>query len=389
MSAVANPPAPPTLGIIGTGQLARMLALAAVPLGVRCRFLVRGDHGAVAPFTGVHAADDRAAFMAGLDALTTEIENVDAATLDALQAVAGPHTRLWPPATAIASKRDRRAERRLLAGLDLPQGAWVATPDPEHPGGAARAAAVLADLHAAVDQVGLPCRIKAAIGGYDGRGQWRITARADLAAVDPAAAPFVVEAEVAFDAELSVIGAFAGSRAAPRCWTPAINTHRSGILARSIVAASGTPDALRQQAEALLATLGHALDYRGVLALELYRVGERLLINEFAPRVHNSGHWTLEGAACSQFENHVRAVLGMPLGDTGLRGPCVSWNVIGRWPDRDALLRIPGLALHDYAKAPRAGRKLGHLTLRDAGLDDDRARVVEAALAAVADDRPA
>jgi 5-(carboxyamino)imidazole ribonucleotide synthase len=388
MSGTRVEPRGHTLGIIGSGQLGRMLALAALPLGVHCRFLARGDADAVANFSGTvsvaPASDPRAAeraFAQGLTALTTEIENVDAATLARL-AEAEPGCALWPPAAAIACKRDRREERALLARLGLPQGAWAATPDVDP--GAARET-LRRGLEAAVAAVGTPCRVKAAVGGYDGRGQWRVAAAADIDAVDLAAAPFVVEAEVPFDEEFSLLGTFAGDGSAPRCWAPTVNRHADGMLVRSEVAEGRIPLALQLAAEDVLTRLGHALGYRGVLALELYRVGNAVLINEFAPRVHNSGHWTIEGASCSQFENHVRAVLGLPLGDTRLRAPCVSWNVVGRWPDRAALLRIPDLHVHDYVKAPRAGRKLGHLTLWDARPDDGRARAVEALLAAAAD----
>ena len=379
-----------TLGIIGSGQLGRMLAFAALPLGVHCRFLARGDQDAVATFAGVVPAGRppagseaevpaaEQAFARGLSALTTEIENVDAATLARL-AAAEPACALWPPAAAIACKRDRREERALLARLGLPQGAWAATSGAAP---AASPAALRGQLADAVAAVGTPCRVKAAVGGYDGRGQWRIAGPADIDRVDLAAAPFVVEAEVPFDEEFSLIGVFAGDGSAPRCWTPAVNRHADGMLVRSEVAAGRVSLALQLAAEHILTRLGHALGYRGVLALELYRVGDAVLVNEFAPRVHNSGHWTIEGATCSQFENHVRAVLGLPLGDTRLRAPCVSWNVVGRWPDRTALLRIPDLHVHDYDKSPRAGRKLGHLTLWDAHPDDGRARAVEALLAA-------
>ena len=376
-----------TLGIIGSGQLGRMLAIAALPLGVQSRFLPRGDHTSVADFAGlVRPAGDDArtaepAFVRGLEVMTTEIEDVDAGTLARLAAHAardGLACALWPPAAAIACKRDRRGERTELARLGLPQGAWAATPDPADSDTAGERRA---QLLAAIERVGMPCRVKAAIGGYDGRGQWRITTLADVERVALAAAPFVVEAEIAFDEEFSLLGVFAGDGSPPRCWTPTVNRHADGILVRSEVAPARLPLALQLVAERILGTLGQALGYRGVLAIELYRIGNDVLINEFAPRVHNSGHWTIEGAACSQFENHVRAVLGLPLGDTRLLAPCVSWNVLGAWPDRAALLQVPGLHVHDYAKSPRPGRKLGHVTLWDAQSEDGRAHAVQALLA--------
>jgi 5-(carboxyamino)imidazole ribonucleotide synthase len=369
-----------TLGIVGSGQLGRMLVLSALPLGVRCRVLALGDDAAVRDFAHCHApigdAAAEAAFAADVAAITTEIENIDGALLERLAA----HAPVWPPRQALSCKRDRRAERELLSSLSLPQPDWTATRVP--PGGADDATRVRAELRAAVERVGLPARVKVAVGGYDGRGQWRVAAPADLDRVDAAAAPFVVEAEVPFDAEFSLVGAFAGAGAPPRFWTPGINRHASGILWRCDVGDGRVDAATVARGSAIVTTLGHALDYRGVLAVELYRVGGDVLVNEFAPRVHNSGHWTLDAAASSQFENHVRAVLGWPLAATTLRAPCVSWNVIGAWPARERLLAVEDLHLHEYGKSARPGRKLGHVTLCGAAGGDPRIDHVEALLLA-------
>lgn len=339
-----------TLGIIGGGQLGRMLALSAIPLGVRCRFLVPRDDAALIGFTDRHAQNDpadRALFVHGLDAATTEIETIDPRIFaDVMKTVP-----LWPTPQALDLKRDRRREREHLAALDLPQPAWAQ-------------AGIHADLVAACARVGFPCRVKAASGGYDGRGQWQVKTAADIAAVPAEAAPYTVEAEIDFRGEFSLL-AVRGNDGDIRFWTPSINAHRDGILVRTEPDLAGVVSRAEvEQGERCLRTLLQSLDYRGVLAVEFFRTGAGILINEFAPRVHNSGHWTIEGAATSQFENHVRAVLGLPLGSTALRAPAITWNVLGRWPDRNALLAIPGLALHDYGKTERPGRKIGHITLQ-------------------------
>jgi len=344
-----------TLGIIGGGQLGRMLALAAIPLGVRCRFLVPKDDAALLDFGLRYAqgsADDILHFTRGLTAATTEIETID----PAIFAQVMQHAPLWPTPAALDLKRDRRRERERLAALGLPQPRWAQ-------------AGTHVDLSAACAQTGFPCRVKAAGGGYDGRGQWRVKSPADLATVPAEAAPFTVEAEIDFRGEFSLLAVRGVARDGSedvRFWTPSINVHRDGILIRAEPDIAGTvsPEEI-SGAERCVRVLMAALDYRGVLAVEFFRTGSGILINEFAPRVHNSGHWTIEGAITSQFENHVRAVLGLPLGDTGLRMPVITWNVLGHWPQRDALLSVPGLHVHDYGKSERAGRKIGHVTLEN------------------------
>ena len=376
------------LGILGAGQLGRMLALAAIPMGVECRFLATAERDGPPPpgacFNQTNTADEQA-FACGLSAVTTEYEAVDPQLLARLQASVS----VWPPVPALVCKRDRRAERRLLATLALPQPKWTSTGS-ERTQPANNPNEVRQALRDGVREIGLPCRVKAAFGGYDGRGQWAIRAHADVEQVDVRAGPFVIEAEVPFAFEFSLLGAFAGAADpsrehehaadSARFWTPTINTHVHGILLRSQTA-DGQLAVLLHEAERIAETLAGALSYRGVLAIEFFCVGGQLLINEFAPRVHNTGHWTIEGAHTSQFANHVRAVLGLPLGVTTQRCACVSWNVLGQWPDKSMLLRIPGLHLHDYQKPPRPGRKLGHVTLTDATPDDPRVEQVERLLA--------
>ena len=340
------------LGIIGGGQLGRMLALAAIPLGVRCRFLVPKDDTALLDFGSRHAqsdSDDIRRFTHGLDAATTEIETID----PRIFAQVMQHAALWPTPAALDLKRDRRREREHLAALGLPQPRWAQ-------------AGIHADLPAACRQVGFPCRVKAASGGYDGRGQWRLASAADIATIPAEAAPYTVEAEIDFRGEFSLVAVRGVSSAGDdlRFWMPSLNVHRDGILVRTEPDVAGSlPAAEVAEAERCVRELMRSLDYRGVLAVEFFRTGTGILVNEFAPRVHNSGHWTIEGAVTSQFENHVRAVLGLPLGSTALRTPVITWNVLGHWPDRAALLAVPALHVHDYGKAERAGRKIGHVTL--------------------------
>jgi 5-(carboxyamino)imidazole ribonucleotide synthase len=339
-----------TLGIIGGGQLGRMLALSAIPLGVQCRFLVPQDDAALQDFGARYSQRDPAGiedFARGLDAATTEIETID----PRIFAQVMQHAALWPTPAALDLKRDRRREREHLVTLALPQPRWAPADDVQ----------ALGDACA---QVGFPCRVKAASGGYDGRGQWKIATPADVAGVPAQAAPFTVEAEIDFRGEFSLV-AVRGADGDIRFWTPSLNLHRDGILVRTEPDVNGmVPREDVVEAERCVRALMQSLDYRGVLAIEFFRTGSGILINEFAPRVHNSGHWTIEGALTSQFENHVRAVLGLPLGSTALRAPVVTWNVLGQWPDRAQLLAIDGLALHDYGKAERAGRKIGHVTLQ-------------------------
>ncbi len=338
-----------TLGIIGGGQLGRMLALSAIPLGVRCRFLVPKDDAALLDFGARYSQLDVAEindFTHGLDAATTEIETIDPRIFTQVM----QHAALWPTPAALDLKRDRRREREHLTALGLPQPKWSQ-------------AGIHADLPAACAQVGFPCRVKAASGGYDGRGQWKVNSAADIAAIPAEAAPYTVEAEIDFRGEFSLV-AVRGADGDIRFWMPSLNVHRDGILVRTEPDVNGTVSRDEvAEGERCLRTLMQSLDYRGVLAVEFFRTGAGILINEFAPRVHNSGHWTIEGAVTSQFENHVRAVLGLPLGSTALRAPVVTFNVLGRWPDRATLLAIEGLAVHDYGKAERAGRKIGHVTL--------------------------
>ena len=230
------------------------------------------------------------------------------------------------------------------------------------------------ELDDAISIVGLPAVLKTRRGGYDGKGQVVVH---DDGAVDAAwetlgGVPLVLEALIPFQRELSVLAA-RGVDGSTACYPLVENHHVDGILRTTRAPAPDLGLELQAQGEAIASRLLDELDYVGVLAVELFEHDGRLLANELAPRVHNSGHWTIEGAETSQFEQHLRAVLGWPLGPTSTRGPSVMVNCLGAIPDRDAVLTVPGAHLHDYAKAPRDGRKVGHITVTapsDSELDD-------------------
>ena len=346
------------VGVLGGGQLGRMLALAGPPLGIEVRCLERtadAPAGAVAPLT-VGDPDDPAvlgAFAAGVDVLTYEIEGIATDTLAGVVAT----TPLRPPLRALTTASDRWREKSLLGELGIPVPRTLAVDDADA-------------LDRAVADLGA-CVVKTRRGGYDGRGQAVVRGTGDSAGRTAArvllGAPggLVAEELVAFDAEVSVLGA-RGTDGAVAVWPLVRNTHVDGILRRSEVPAR-VPAAVEALAASYLSRLRAALDHVGVLALELFVVpgpdGPALLANEMAPRVHNSGHWTPEGSETGQFEQHLRAVSGLPLGATAARGPSVMLNLLGTLPEVADVLAVPGAHLHLYGKEPRPGRKLGHVTL--------------------------
>ena len=338
------------LGIVGGGQLARMLALAAAPLGVRCRVLdPAADACAAAVAEQVRADYDDAEGLRQLaedaDCVTFEFENVPAASLDYLD---GDVT-VFPPSHSLATARDRFTEKTLFRNLDIATAAY-------------RAVDTRGDLTAALAEIGLPAVLKTRTLGYDGKGQAVLRTDADVetAWARLGGVPLIVEAFVPFTREVSII-AVRGRDGAVAFYPLTENVHRDGILHLSRPCGA---DALQGEAEEYARRLLGALNYVGVLALELFEVDGQLLANEFAPRVHNSGHWTIEGAETSQFENHVRAVLGLPLGPTAAVGHSVMVNFVGALPARAAVPGIAGVHLHYYGKEPRPGRKVGHATLR-------------------------
>ena len=347
------------VGIVGAGQLGRMLALAGFPLGIECRLLdpdPASPGGQVAPLR-VAALDDRAALAAlarEVDVLTFEIENVSVAALDGLAGKAA----IYPPPRIVAAAQDRLAEKQLFESLGIPTAPYAVVETP-------------ADLAAAGARVGWPVVLKARRLGYDGRGQRVAADEGELAAAWEAlgCVPAIAEGLVAFERELSLI-AVRGAAQAHTYYPLTENEHRDGILVSSL--APYDDARLQRTAEGWLADLMSAFDYRGVLTVEFFLTSSGLLANEMAPRVHNSGHWTIEGAETSQFENHLRAILGWPLGDVSVRGHAGMLNLLGRLPDTVEVLEVPGAHLHDYGKEPRPARKLGHCTL----LDSNRAALL-------------
>lgn len=341
------------LGILGGGQLGRMLALAAHPLGIECRFLDPADPEAaraVGPVLAERYDDPDALdrFVTGLDVVTYEFENVDVAAVDHLEQRAP----VRPGCRALQVAQDRLTEKSFFRdhGIDTAPFAPADTLD---------------ELRAAVSRVGLPAVVKTRRFGYDGKGQAVLREEADLGPAWDAVGgvPLIVEGFVTFDRELSIIAVrgFAGDI---RCWPLVENVHEGGILRVSTAPAPRLTPHVVEQAERFARRLLDDLEYVGVLALELFQVGDDLLANEMAPRVHNSGHWTIEGSETSQFENHVRAVTGLPLGDTAMIGHAAMVNLIGALPEIAALLALPHVHPHLYAKEPRPGRKLGHVTIR-------------------------
>jgi 5-(carboxyamino)imidazole ribonucleotide synthase len=336
-----------------------MLGLAGIPLGLRFRFL---DPAADAPAAAVGelvvgALGDQPALArvaAGATMVTYEWEGVPAA---AVRFLAADHA-VAPGPRSLEVSQDRLTEKETFRRLGI---------------GTAEFAAVdsRADLDAAVTAVGgLPAVLKTRQGGYDGKGQHVLRTPADLDAAwsELGGVPLVLESFVGFDRELSAVGV-RGADGEIACWPLVENVHEEGILRITRAPAPGLDDDLQARGVEIAARLLTELDHVGVLAVELFDVGGELLANEIAPRVHNSGHWTIEGAETSQFENHLRAVLGLPIGSTTALGVSVMVNCIGEMPDADRVLAVPGAHLHDYGKSPRPGRKLGHVTVTAADAD--------------------
>jgi 5-(carboxyamino)imidazole ribonucleotide synthase len=344
-----------TVGVLGAGQLGRMLALAGYPLGLRFRFLdpspeaPAGDVAEryMAPFDDLKRIER---FVQGLDVVTFEFENVPAELPRSLDLVVP----VYPPPAALEVSQDRLREKTLFQDLGLPTAPFVPVETREQ-------------LDDALAEVGYPAVLKTRRFGYDGKGQFvlRHLGDAEHARERLGGVPLLLEGFVPFDRELSVIAA-RGKDGRAVFYPLVENQHAEGMLRVSLAPAPGLTSSLQARAEDYAARVLKALEYVGVLAIELFEQGGRLIANEMAPRVHNSGHWTIEGAETSQFENHLRAILGLPLGSTAVPAPCAMLNLIGTLPDAAAVLTIPGAHLHLYGKTARPGRKLGHVTIRAA-----------------------
>ncbi|MEK7311055.1 MAG: 5-(carboxyamino)imidazole ribonucleotide synthase [Chloroflexota bacterium] len=366
------------IGILGGGQLGRMLALAGYPLGLRFRFF---DPAPDAPaqhlgqrIVGNYADNDALdRFADGLDLVTYEFENVP---VSAARRVA-ERVPVYPPPAALESAQDRLAEKTFFQQLNIPTPPFLQVDS-------------VTDLAAAVNRVGLPAVLKTRRLGYDGKGQYVIQTKDEVEKawltltargatnppragsgilVDAKPLGVILEKFIPFERELSILAA--RGRDGATVFYPLIeNYHRDGILRLSLAPAPSLTYYLQAQAESFATLAMDALNYVGVLTIELFLYEGHLIASEVAPRVHNSGHWTIEGAATSQFENHLRALAGLPLGLTTPNGHVAMVNIIGSLPDTAQVLAMPGAHLHLYDKEPRPRRKLGHITL----LADDAER---------------
>lgn len=338
------------IGIIGAGQLGRMLALAGYPLGLHFTFL---DQSPEAPGAQVGsiisgAFDDPQKLKEladAVDVVTFDVENVPVAAIREIAA----RKPFYPPPDALGASQDRLIEKTLFRKLRIPTPEFAAVDS-------------LEDLQAAAKRIGIPGVLKTRTLGYDGRGQFFLRSAQDIAAAWDAlgSVPLIYEGFIDFSREVSLIGV--RSRTGEMAFYPlSANTHSEGILRHSIAPYRNA--SLQEQAEAHLKRVLKHFDYAGILTIEFFVKQGKLIANEMAPRVHNSGHWTIEGAQTSQFENHIRAVLGLPLGSTRPIGHSAMLNFIGTLPTLTKILRVPGLHFHSYGKSPRPQRKLGHCTV--------------------------
>jgi len=341
-----------TIGILGGGQLGYMLALAGYPLGLHFRFLDPSPEapvGRIAQRVTANYTDEAALekFASGLELVTYEFENVPVEAARFLS----ERVPVYPPPAALEAAQDRLAEKSLFRKLGIPTTEFAPVSN-------------AAEFEAAVKTIGLPAVLKTSRMGYDGKGQWILLTAEDVAKAksELPSVKLILERFVPFTRELSVL--------AVRCRTgesaiyPLVeNHHRSGILRLSLAPAQRLDPDIQRAAERAAHRILESLKYIGVLAIEFFEHQGELLANEMAPRVHNSGHWTIEGCVTSQFENHLRAVCGLPLGSTRALGATAMINFLGLMPPRERLLAVEGLAYHDYGKTPRPGRKLGHCTI--------------------------
>src|SRR5215207_9562407 len=354
-----------TIGILGAGQLGRMLVLAGYPLGMRFRFLDPASDspaGLLAEHLAFDYSDTSALerFAGGLDVITYEFENVPEETARYLE----KFIPVYPPPLALEKAQDRLIEKSFFCGLGIPTPVFTTDFENSH-------------------SIGFPAILKTRRLGYDGKGQVVVGSDTELkiGLKSGNSEELILEEFIPFERELSLIGV--RNRAGDMRFYPLVeNHHDEGILRLSLVSGDISPT-LQKQAEEYAMKVMSALEYVGVLTIEFFEKEGRLLANEMAPRVHNSGHWTIEGAVTSQFENHLRAVTDLPLGSTRALGHSAMINLLGRMPPRAKLLAEPGLHVHDYGKQARPGRKLGHCTLIEpsAAARDRRARRVLARLA--------
>jgi 5-(carboxyamino)imidazole ribonucleotide synthase len=334
------------IGILGAGQLGRMLALAGYPLGMRFRFFDPASDAPAAQLADHLAFDysDKLAleqFASGLDVITWEFENIPVAAARSLE----KFVPVYPLPIALEKSQDRFIEKSFLCGLGIPTPKFTTN---------------FKDGQA--EEIRFPAVLKTRRMGYDGKGQLVVPSETDLKheLKNRNTDELILEEFVSFERELSIIGV--RNQAGEMKFYPLVeNHHREGILRLSLVTEDISAE-IQKQAEEYCAKVMSALHYIGVLVIEFFEKESRLLVNEIAPRVHNSGHWTIEGARTSQFENHIRAVTDAPLGNTDPLGVCGMVNLVGNLPDMKSILKIDGAHLHLYDKAPRPQRKIGHVT---------------------------
>ena len=358
-----------TIGILGGGQLGMMLAQAAMPLGYHCVFLEDSADCPASLYGRVFSSEQLDAFIEAADVFTLEFENTPTATVQQLANLSksGSKQGMFPPTIALDIAQDRLKEKQMFNSLDIATVPFVSVSSE-------------AELQQACHELGLPIVLKTSRGGYDGKGQFVIRTDRDIKAawqelkdavtgtssLTQTPAPLIAEGFIHFNRELSIIAA-RGQNGQVRCYDLVENHHHQGILAKTQAPAIGTSHLFKQATDAITNVMNH-LGYVGVMALELFvtkdaRGNDTLLANEIAPRVHNSGHWSIEGAVTSQFENHIRAVVNLPLGDTDNVYPAIMINVLGQYPDISEVLNIDGVHYHSYHKAERDDRKIAHITL--------------------------
>ena len=349
---IPEPDASLRVGVLGAGQLGRMLALAGVPLGCTFVFIDPAEQSPAAALGEQIVCNYTdpvgQAALAECSVVTYEFESVPVAAVEALAA----RVPVFPPPKALAVAQDRLLEKTCFRELGIATAPFEAV-DCE------------ADLAAAVAKLGCPAVLKTRRLGYDGKGQFVLRSADDVSAAWAAVggASSILEGFVRFERELSLLAV--RSKHGDVAFYPLVqNHHREGILRKTVSPAPHVSPELQRSAEAYASKLLARLDYVGVLALELFQVADALVANEIAPRVHNSGHFTIEGSRTSQFENHLRAILGLPLGDASALGPSCMLNLVGSLPESASVLAVPDAHLHLYGKSPRPGRKVGHLTVR-------------------------
>ncbi|MGP5211300.1 5-(carboxyamino)imidazole ribonucleotide synthase [Psychrobacter alimentarius] len=358
-----------TIGILGGGQLGMMLAEAAIPLGYQCVFLEDNADCPASLYGRVFHSEQLDAFIEAADVFTLEFENTPTSTVEHLTnlSIAGSKQGMFPPLIALDIAQDRLKEKQMFQTLAIATVPFMAVNSES-------------ELQQACQTLGLPIVLKTSRGGYDGKGQFVIKEDNDIkaawhdlkdavsgkGALTPTPAPLIAEGFINFSREVSII-AVRGQNGQVRGYDLVENHHYQGILAKTQAPAVGTSHLLKQATDAITTVMNH-LDYVGVMALELFvvkdaRGNDTVLANEIAPRVHNSGHWSIEGAITSQFENHIRAVVNLPLGDTDNVHPAIMLNVLGQYPDISEVLKIDGAHYHSYHKAERDDRKIAHITL--------------------------